>query len=248
MPYRRLPNTDKARLRALERAYKKIESDGHNDVPFSQNTIQCLRNFLPRFQNAIILLDAARNNQVQKSKDYAETLRKARMYVSHYIQVMNMAISRGEQKASIRLFYKLEEYGNSVPPLNSESDLLYWGKQIIEGDRERTSLGGSPFYNPSIALVKVNFEKYADAHFHQKNLQQTTTRSSSQVNEFRAQANELIQQIWNETEAAFDKLPDAHKREKSKQYGVVYAFRKSELIKAEKEKNKIKVLQQQLAF
>lgn len=243
MPYRRLPNTDKARLRALERAFKKFEQVATDSHPISSGTGQNLRTFLPRFQNAVILLEAARNNQVQKSKDYNEALRKARMYVSHYVQVMNMAISRGEQKPEIRKYYKLEKFDNALPPLNAESDVLYWGKQIIEGDRDRISNGGVPFYNPSIALVKVNFEKFAEAHHFQKKLQETTGRNSNMVNDLRDEANELIQKIWNETENYFSFLPDSLKREKSKQYGVVYAYRKSE-----KEKIKSAKLQQQLAF
>ncbi len=244
MPYRRLPNTDKARLRALERAFKKVESGSHESTPFSAGQIQILRTFLPRFQNSITLLNAARRNQIQNSSAYNGLLKKARMYVSHYIQVMNMAISRGEQKPAIRKFYKLEAFGNSLPPLNSESDLLYWGKKVIDGDKERVSNGGSPLYNPSIALVKVNFEKYSEANFRQKQFQQTTIRNANLVQELREEANDLIQNLWNEAEAAFEHLPDSLKRENAKQFGVVYAFRKSEL----KKPSNSSVVQQELIF
>lgn len=243
MPYRRLPNTDKARLRALDRAFKKTENKKPESIPFSAGNIQNLKNFLPRFQNAITLLNAARRNQIQNSREYNELLRKARMYVSHFIQVMNMAIARGEQKSEILKFYTLDSFGNSLPPLNSESDLLYWGKKIIDGDRERILNGGSPFYNPSIALVKVNFEKYAEAQFRQKNFQQTTVRNSTLVNNLRKEADELIQKLWNEAEGAFEHLPDTLKRENAKQFGVVYAYRKSEI-----KKHATVVLQQELAF
>lgn len=237
MPYRRLPNTDKARLRALERAFKRLEIDGHNNVPFSEQTSLSLRNFISKFQHALILADAALKSQVQKSKEYTELQRRARLYVSHYIQVMNFSILRGEIKSNIREFYGLESYGQTVPPLNAENDLLRWGKQLIEGDYKRIIKGGSPFYNPSIALVKVNFERYTDAYHHQKTLQANTDRYAGQVTDLRTEADELILNIWNEAEAAFEHLPDSLKRKEAERFGLIYVYRKDELKKIECEKS-----------
>lgn len=235
MPYRRLPNTDKARARALEKAYKRLETDGHSKIPFSEQTAIMLRTFILKFQNALITADAALKNQVQKSKEYTELQRRARLYVSHYIQIMNFSILRGELKPDIREYYGLEDYGQTVPPLNAENDLLRWGKQLIEGDYKRIIKGGSPFYNPSIALVKVNFEKYTDAYHHQKTLQANTDRYAAQVTNLRAEADELILNIWNEAEAAFEHLPDSLKRKEAERFGLVYVYRKNELKKMESE-------------
>lgn len=242
MPYRRLPNTDRARLRALEKAYKKLETEGSKKVPFTEQTCITLTSFVTKFQRAIITVEAAKNNQVQKNKEYIELQRKARLYVSHYIQVMNFAILRGELKPEIRDFYDLSEFSGNVPSLNSENDLIMWGKKLIEGDQKRILKGGSPFYNPSIALVKVNFEKYLDAHHHQKTLQANTDRFAGQVNQLRAEADELILNMWNQTEAAFDGLPDTLKRKSSEQYGVIYVYRKSELQKMKAEANQRKLV------
>jgi len=236
MPYRRLPNTDKSRLKSLKKAFKKYEKDGPDSVPFSEASITVLRAFLPTFQHALINLEAAKNNQVEKNKEYIELYRKAKMYVSHYIQVMNFAINRGELKAEIREFYELDAYENSLPPLSTEKDLLTWGKKTIEGDRNRIMHGGSPIYNPSIALVKVHFEKFADAYHFQKTLQSITDRSANNVNDLREEADKLILQIWNETENTFESLPDSLKREKAEKYGVIYVFRKSEIKKMEADK------------
>ena len=158
------------------------------------------------------------------------------MYISHYIQVMNFAIHRGEQKSSIRNYYDTEEFENNLPPLSSDENILEWGKKIIDGDQKRIMNGGNPFYNPSIALVKVNYEKFIDAHRFQKNLQNITDRGSSLVAELRDEVDELIVQLWNEIEDKFEHLPDQLKRDESKKYGVVYVFRKSEIAKIEAEK------------
>lgn len=229
MPYRRLPNTDQARLRALEKAYNTFIYEGLSKVPFSENSLQTLQIFLPRFQHALVNLDAARNNQIKKNKEYLENCRKARMYLSHYIQVMNMAISRNEVKPAIRSFYELHNFENTLPPLTSDKDLLKWGKTIIDGDLKRIMSGGTPFYNPSIAVVKVHYEKFVEAYRFQRSLQNTTDRFSSLVNELRDEADRLIQQIWNEIEETFNFGSDLFKRENAGKYGVVYVFRKTEL-------------------
>jgi hypothetical protein len=243
MPYRRLPNTDKARSRALERAYKKLELEGPTRVPYTEATLTALNVFVTKFHRAIITAEASRNNQVQKNKEYTELQRKARMYVSHFIQVVNFGILRGELKPEIRKFYELEKYGSSLPPLNSDNDLLIWGKKLIEGDQKRIMSGGNPIYNPSIALVKVNYEKFVDGYRFQKILQSTTDRNSNLVIELRVEADQLILKLWNEIEAAFEHLPDQLKRKKAEQYGVVYVYRKGELRKME-----IINAQHQLAF
>ncbi|MDA3818678.1 MAG: hypothetical protein PF486_14950 [Prolixibacteraceae bacterium] len=233
MPYRRLPTTDKARLRALEKCQKQITSVKPEERAVSEHLATELKVFLPRFQQSIINLEAAKNNQVDKNKQYIYLQRKARLYVSHYIQVMNMAISRGELKPEIREFYDLYSYGNTVPPLNAEKDLLEWGKKVIEGDKKRIQNGGSPIYNPSIALVKVNYEKYTEVYHFQKTLQTTTDRSSQQVNNLRNEADKLIQNIWNEVEQKFQPLHNGRNRALSEEYGVVYVYRKSEKKKLE---------------
>jgi hypothetical protein len=228
MPYRRLPNTDQARLRALDRAYHVFVMEGSSKIPYSEETLQNLQVFLPKFQHALINLDAARNNQIKKNKEFTECSRKARMYISHYIQVMNMAISRNELKPSIRSFYELEDFENAVPPLTSDKDLLKWGKTIIDGDLQRIRNGGNPFYNPSIAVVKVHYERFAESYIYQKNLQNITDRYSSQVNQLRDDADRLILQLWNEIEETFNFGSEQEKRENASKYGVVYVFRKHE--------------------
>jgi len=231
MPYRRLPNTDKARLRALSKPFHQFDKGG-NDFPFSEATLLQLKSSYPKFKNALLNLESARSNQAEKNKDYTEMLRKARMYVSHYIQVMNFSISRGENKSLIRSFYGTADFENNLPPLSSENDLLIWGKKIIEGDQKRVMNGGNPFYNPSIALVKVNYEKFVDAYRFQKNLQATTERGSVLVSNLRVEVDALIVQLWNEIEDTFSHLNDIEKREKTEKYGLVYVFRKSEMDKA----------------
>lgn len=229
MPYRRLPNTDNARLKALRAAYKMGKELPPFKLAFSQRTFNRVQSFLPGFEKVILEYKHGFHNQVDKSKDYARDLRKAKLYISHFIQVVNMAISRGELPASVRKYYNMSDDLRKLPTLNSETEIIRWGENLIQGETRRVREGQSPITNPTIAVVKVYFEKFMDAHKFQKTLQKSTNRSLMQLTDLRKQADDIILNVWNETEEAFQDLNDAEKREKCAAYGLVYVFRKSEI-------------------
>lgn len=54
MPYRRLPNTDQARVRALKAAVEKGDVYNVRDLAISLKTLFEARNFLQRFEAAQI--------------------------------------------------------------------------------------------------------------------------------------------------------------------------------------------------
>ena len=112
-----------------------------------------------------------------------------------------------------------------------DSEVLEWGKKIIEGEHKRVNHGGNPLYNPSIAIVKVKFDQFLDAYHFQKTLQSNTARWTGKVADLRKEADEIILDIWNEVEEHFSDLQDDHKREKAMEYGLTYVYRPMERIK-----------------
>ncbi len=236
MPYRRLPNTDQARLRAMEACLEKGKTKTIHELAFSQQRLERLQIFYPKFSNAITQLQVSKDNQFKRAKEYGEVVKKAKLYISHFLQVLNFGIMREEIKPEVREFYGMDIESKAIPPLNLESHILEWGEKVIAGEQKRTMSGGSPIYNPSIALVKVHYEEFKDAYRHQKMLQNITNRASAKVSDMRHDADVLIQHIWNEIEEKFGQHPDETKREKSAEYGVVYIFRTSELKKIEANK------------
>ncbi|MFN8206886.1 MAG: hypothetical protein U0T82_05680 [Bacteroidales bacterium] len=229
MPYRRLPNTDAARLKALRTAFVKGKELPPFKLAFSQATFQRVSSFLPGFEHVISQHRMAYSNQVKKSKEYQTSFKKAKMYISHFIQVMNMAIARGELPATARSFFKLAEDDSRLPSLNTETEVIQWGENIIQGEAQRIMKGMSPITNPTIAVVKVRYENFVDSYKFQKTLQKSSERALLDLNEQRRIADSIITQIWNEVEAAYNDLPEEIRRDKAADYGVVYVFRKNEL-------------------
>ncbi len=243
MPYRRLPNTDVARLRAIEAGLELGKRTSLTKLAFSQQTLEKLQTFYPHFLGAIRQLNISKQNQFDRSKEYGEIFRKAKLYMSHFLQVVNFAILRGEMKPDVIEYYGLKMNSKATPPLNLEANVLTWGERIIEGEQKRVMKGGSPIYSPSIALVKVHYEEFKEAYRHQKMLQNITNRASVKVAELREQADEMIQNMWNEVENSMIHFSDDEKREKASEYGIVYVYRASE-----QKKSEIENLQQSIVF
>lgn len=229
MPYRRLPNTDSARLRALKAACNMGKKTPPQGLAFSQATFSKVELFINSFEKAIAHYKAAYDTQVERSKDYQQMLKKAKLYLSHFIQVVNMAIARGELQPTVREFYGMDIDESKLPTLNTEKELIEWGKKIIDGEMARMRKGMTPITNPTIAVVKVRYDQFLEAYNYQKVLQHNTQRMLNELNVLREKADEIILDIWNEVEEHYKDLPDEERRVKAGAYGLVYVYRKNEI-------------------
>jgi hypothetical protein len=200
-------------------------------MAYSSRTVVRLQRFLPLFEHSIQLQRQSMASQSKKSKDYNEALKKAKIYLTHFIKVMNMAICRGDLPTEIRAFYGLTTNELTLPSLNTENELISWGRRIIEGEEFRLRKGGSPITNPTIAVVKVRFENFLDADNFHRTLVKKTLDYTERTADMRKEADEIILQIWNEVEASLSTTPEDLRQKESEEYGLVYFYRKNELIK-----------------
>ena len=229
MPYRRLPNTDQARIRALKSAVGKGDVYNVNELAISLNTLSEARNFLSKFEIAHNYYAQCYDNQVKESPKHQSNVKTARLYISHFIQVLNLSVLRSEVKPIHKKLYCLPIDNYNVPDLTSEAAMVEWGKRIIEGERKRTSQGGVPIYNPTIAKVKVHYDIFVDSYERQKALQVLTNRSLEGLATMRTRADELILDIWNQVEEKFRNIsPNQLRLDKCRDYGLIYYYRTGE--------------------
>ncbi len=232
MPYRRLPNTDAARIKAMRISLEKGNEIPPHKLAFSSKTVLKLKKFLPLFEHSIQLYRQSLNLQNKKSKDYNEILRKAKIYLIHFIRVMNMAIFRGDLPVETRTYFGLAPDESTVPLLNTENELMSLGRRIIDGEEFRIRKGGNPMTNPSIAVVKVRFENFIEAWNYHNALIKTTSDNADKIGNLRKEADEIILQLWNEVERTHSSLTENIRKTRNEEYGLVYFYRKNELDKA----------------
>jgi hypothetical protein len=228
MPYRRLPNTDAARLRALRAVAKYKNTAMDVLLPFDRRVLQEISSFLPLFENALAEYKQAINSEGNKNTKYLQYIKNVRLYISHFIQVLNLACIRNEIKPEKKLLYKLLPDNYAVPDLSTETLLLEWGKNIIQGENERTRAGSSPIYNPTIAKVQVHYDIFKDAYQTKKVAQKNVGRYAENMQKMRTRADEIILDVWNQIEKAFADCTMEEMQEKAKEYGIVYYLRRKE--------------------
>jgi hypothetical protein len=130
MPYRRLPNTDAARMSALKVALKLSQETSPVQLAFSQVTLNRLRTFVPTFEAAVVNYKRSYSSTVTRNRDYPKLMRKAKLYISHFIQVLTCLLPAGSASGHTGVFRSdgvwqqsaRDEFGVGYHSLGRESD------------------------------------------------------------------------------------------------------------------------------
>src|SRR5690554_3140993 len=132
MPYRRLPNTDAARIKALKTAIEKAENTDYKELQISTSTLSESKTTLKQFEFLCSRYRRMHDIQVKANKTFQAKVKNARMYISHFVQVLYMCVVRSEIKESHLEYYNLHNLNMVVPDLTSTELILEWGEKIIE--------------------------------------------------------------------------------------------------------------------
>ena len=190
------------------------------------------RNFLDiaiRYADCVCREIGTGEGQQIRVPGHQANVKTARLYISHFIQVLNLAVIRSEVRIAHKEYYGLDTSNNNVPDLSTEPALAEWGRKIVDGENKRISQGGIPIYNPTIAKVRVHYDIFMDSYEKQKNLQSLTARSLDTLASMRAEADGLILDIWNQVEKKFEEVTPNEKRlDLCRDYGIIYYYRTGE--------------------
>ncbi len=228
MPYRRLPNTDLARIRALKTAVQKSSGEEFRQLLIDNKTLSEAETLLLLFERKCKQYRQYYEIQVKAGKQLQLKAKNARIYLSHFIQVLYMCVIRSEIKSEQLALYGLENHNLIVPELTSNELLLIWGKKVLQGEELRTAKGGVPIFNPSLAKVKVIFSIFEEEYAKQTVRHQNTLRALKEVEALREDVDRVICNIWNQVEKYNEKNTLEDRLRKNREYGIIYYYRKGE--------------------
>ncbi|MBQ5751101.1 MAG: hypothetical protein IIV86_07215 [Bacteroidaceae bacterium] len=229
MPYRRLPKTDAARIAALERAVAMEIRQSSDNQPASFRSLNQAKVILPRFVASVKQFRFHYDEMAKCNSQFQPLGKTARLYISHFIQVLNMTVQRNEIKAEYKSLYGLQPDDYTLPDLSTEQALIDWGDRIIAGENERLARrSGTPIYNPTIAKVKVHYDIFTEARYSRERYKKQMQRSLEKLNEQRLEVDAIILDIWNQVEAFYSHLPAEQRLDKCREYGIIYYYRKNE--------------------
>lgn len=228
MPYRRFPKTDPARLKALRTLLD------NNDIYTARNRFLdwgLIGRAQPLHDRLLTATEQHRVTLAAQTRNAGKTLRlqrRAAMYVSHFLQVLFMAVERGEIKRSQLALYGLEASATAVPFIKTADTLLQWGQRVIDGEKARIKAGGRPIYNPSIGMVSTHYDIFREANEAQRRLQQRTAKALQDIADIRPECDELLQKLWNQIEDHYGHLDWNERVMACRKLGVIYYYRRHE--------------------
>jgi hypothetical protein len=227
MPNIRFPETDEERIKILQGIIDREDlNNSGDDSIVSVKELYDLHNFLMMFEGAGFCVKQAREDEAKAEKKYAELFYNAHLYISHFIQVLFLAVIRKEVKAENLYLYGFNENDRMIPDLSTEETLLQWGERIIRGETERTSRGGIPIYTPAIAKVKVHHDLFKETLYSLSIYRKNTLRTEDTMIEKRVQADAYIADLWSRVEAKYGDLGSDERAKKYEDYHIHFHAQK----------------------
>lgn len=225
-----LPNTDYLRNQALKNIQIAARQSVQPDDYISLQNLDKASEY--HLLTEKILTHHALNIKlrIEHEKEYNKLYEKAKIYVQHYLQSINMAIERDELPTSIRNYYGLNEQTGKIPEIAHANALLEESHKLFENDSRRMAEGGKYFTNPTIGVVKVWFDKFYEAHQKQINMSFVKTGEIENLGQIRKEIDAFIDRVWSEVATNAAVLPESRRSEVLALFGVQYRVTEEDVI------------------
>lgn len=230
MPYRALPNSDSARLSALEACATKATTVAATARPYSDELQSRLEALLGKFRTEARETGTALSAQTAATARASLDFAALQTNVSHFIQVLNLAIARGVIPAEARGHYGLDVSSTVVPAISSHSAAVLWAQRIIAGEAARRAAdpAAPAMALPSAAEVAATLTAYDASSKAQSTAKDTLDREQEDVDALRPTIDALITDLWDTIEFAYRKDSAPSRRRKCREWGIVYITRPGE--------------------
>jgi len=225
MPYRRLPNTDAARLAALETITYIKQSEFKDPVLSAELLNKAEAQFIV-FRHQQDLYRQAVDRWQDNNLKYRDIIVNLTRNIIEFVKAYYTALETGEIGEESRRYYNITDY--EIPDLSCEVQILDWAKRLVEGERRRIFEGGIPITNPTISNLSIYYDRLEDLNFSQNTSKNTIDYTREKLIKERQKTDDLIRNLWNTIEAAFEHLSFEERIEECRKYGVVYYDRPSE--------------------
>lgn len=222
MPNLQRPSTDNARIKALQHASNKAQHTPPAQLAFSGDTLTTLTTFLPIFAQEMQERGSALTSQTTATGQLNVSRRMLHMFITHFFRVFNFAVARGQFAATDRGHYQLDVSSESAPLLPTDADLTMWADRIATGEAARTGAGGTPMAFPSAAEVATAATDFQTLKGAQSTSKDIYNKEQEDVENIRAQADDIIDDIIDEVLFTFRKHTPASMRRNAREYGLVY--------------------------
>jgi hypothetical protein len=229
---RKIPNTVTGFIRSLKKTaktYRNTADVGKRAIGaalYAQINDQDPTSFLSRLileKGQVGMAGAVRGTLTEQVKGKFEQLA---MYCSHFHQVLDMGIQRGDFQAGARSFYDRDLHASAIPTFGSYDDADEGAVTIVEGETNRQTAEGvnfKPMALPSADDVRVLQEDFAGLRNQAQTAGTQSNQEQEEVGALFDQARALVIEVWDTVEFFFrHDLDPGSRRDKCAEWGVVY--------------------------
>ena len=218
---RRLPQSNLGRYTALRSALNQHNNAGADTVLTNQ-TVSRLKAIEPQYAAALKndTIAEAQSADAGNAKTTAQAA--CRIYASHGLQTIIMAVQRGEMPLATLLLYRMDESTPSLPGLGTEQEVVAAAENFLNGEAARTAAGGTPLPMPTAVQVQAKLEIFNRALDNQNTAQINLKKQEATVEALNTEANGVIKKVWDEAETFYNEQPDETRRANCRLWGVVY--------------------------
>jgi hypothetical protein len=221
MCLKKIPKSDKERIKILRAAIDREELNDGREVILNGQEMEELRKFIPAYEGTRFIMDQAEKDCEKSQATYEERFKLAQMYVSHFIQVLLMSVMRSEIKPELLSDYGFENVNEpKMPDLSTEEALTFWGEKMVQGEAKRISFGSRPLQNPTIAKVKVFYEMFTEITYSAGIFRQTKARHEAVLIEQQKKSESFIRDIWTRVEEKFGNLSPSQLTQIREEYHI----------------------------
>ena len=228
MPYRKLPKTDAARLKALKTLLDCDDIYTVRNRFIDWKVLNRAKTACEHLQTAVEQYHSSFQAQTRHNTKMEKLQRNATIYVSHFLQVLLMCVERGEMKRAVLPLYGLDTGDTSLPNIKTIAGLTEWGRKAIEGEKARVKAGGRPIYNPPIGIVTTHLDIFCEFYERQQRLARRTKQDLTELMRLRPDVDAILQELWNQVETHYAEEPPEVRYAQCRRLGIVYYYRKNE--------------------
>ncbi|MEA1874161.1 MAG: hypothetical protein U9N51_07015 [Bacteroidota bacterium] len=224
MSKRILPNTDKTRYQTLKQCVEKLSNRDAQSQFLSQDQFKNMLFVFSRFEQIFLARE-----KLKADPEYLVTQEKAGLFLKHYLMVIQMAAMRGEIPEKSLLYYGLKNAQSPLPAFNTGKQIIELGAEIFEADAKRIANGGKYITMPSIAVVKIWYDKFVDAYQNHAVQSEKYKNNQEFIRGLRGEVTRCIIDFWNSIEYEYNHLDAEVFRQLAKEYGLQYSLSSNEI-------------------
>ncbi len=234
MPNRRLPNSTPAVLRTFQTAHDTwlltpVASErAITPEQFAQLDLTVPTSLFSRLKQEASQIDLALAAQAPLSSDLAVKVARLTVFVSHFHQVLDLGVARGDFAVGARTFHGRDITATTLPDLTTYIAVAEAAQKIVAGEAARAAAEGAGFKAmalPSALEVGSVLAVYQGAASASQAAQTKTDDEREDVSQLYPEAQALAVDLCDTVEFFYRKDPsDGSRRTKCQRWGVVYLF------------------------